>query len=391
MRIGLDISSAGLARTGIGVYAFELAHHLVATATSHEWVLLFNSLRQPMPRDPVFASPQVTVRRTRLPGPALLWGWRRLDWPPVEVLAGGACHVFHSPSTFIPPQREGARVITVHDLDFRHEPAEARDPLGAGYIREALGRHLAAADAVIAVSRLTAGQLLEAYGRHVPGLEGRIHVVPHGVAEAFRTDPDETSDARHRAILGVPEDGYVLYVGSRSPRKNLPVLFAAWRMLAAETGAGAPPLVIAGPPPKHRREATLPGTDGLIATPYVAGAYLPALYRGARMLVMPSRFEGFGLPIVEAMASGVPVVATRMAGAFDFLPSDAALLVKPDDAEALAGAMREALGGGPAVQAMVSRARSAVASLTWERTARETLGVYEAAAQQARTFFRSGR
>lgn len=391
MRIGLDISSAGPTRTGIGTYAWELARHLAAGDERHEWVLLFNSLRQPTPHDPAFASPRVTLRRTRLPGPALLWAWRRFDWPPVEVLAGGACSVFHSPSTFIPPQRDGARVTTVHDLDFLYEPLGTLDALGAGYIREALERHLSAMDAVIAVSRLVAGQIVEAFGQRVPGLEERVHVVPHGVTEHFWQAADRAADARCRAIIGVPESGYILYVGSRRPRKNLPVLLEAWRMLAADTASGRLPLVVAGPPHERGGASLGPLADGLIEKPYVSDLLLPALYRGARVLVMPSRFEGFGLPIVEAMASGVPVVATRAAGAFDFLPPETALFVEPGDAVALAAALQKSLEGGPCIENMVQRAREAVADLTWERTASETLRVYEVAYRHARTFSRRKR
>jgi len=393
MRIALDISSAVPARTGIGTYAFELARHLTPD-TRHEWVLLFNSLRQPMPADPALKAPHVTVRRTRLPGPALLWGWRHFDWPPVEVLAGGACHVFHSPSTFIAAQREGARVTTVHDLDFLHEPAAALDAHGAGHIRHALERHLPAMDAVITVSRWAAGQLVEAFGRRVPGLGERVHVIPHGVSPKFMAPPDPAAETAWRAAAGLPAGGYLLYVGGRAPRKNLPVLVEAWRLLAADGRADAPPLVVAGPPPA-RGEVVLPRQRGLIEMPYVAAKDLPALYRGARALVMPSRCEGFGLPVVEAMACGVPVVTTHATGALDFLPADTAVVVAPGDAAGLAAALRSVLAAGATLEAMVRRARDAVATLTWERSAAETLRAYEAAAeraaQRARTISPGGR
>ncbi len=106
MRIGIDISSATPGRTGIGTYTYELVRRLVR-CRDHDWVLLFNSLRQTPPDLPEFRAPNVKVLRRRLPGPLLLKGWQHLDLPDVESLTGGPVDLFHSPSTYVPPQRRG--------------------------------------------------------------------------------------------------------------------------------------------------------------------------------------------------------------------------------------------------------------------------------------------
>ncbi len=370
MKIGIDISSATPARTGIGHAAHELAKRL-ARCPEHEVVLVFNSLRQ---QPPAFAQRRgTTLRRRSVPGPALLAGWRFAGWPPVETLAGRV-DLFHSPATFIPPQRSGACVTTVHDLDFLDTPGGPVRPLGSDYIAWVLGSRLGRVDAFLCPSRRTAESLLRHFGRRDPGLAARIHVVPWGVESRFFRPPEvDVGAIRRGAWDGRP---YLLAVGDSAPRKDLQGLLRAHAILRAAR-PDAPGLLLVGVrddelPADARATATVRGLG------YVPRNQLPGIYQGAEAFVCASRMEGFGLPLLEAMAAGTPVVTTDAAGCLEFVTSASALAVPPAEPEALAAAMDRVLGDPVLRAGLTAAGRASARSLTWGRCARETLRVYAA-------------
>jgi glycosyltransferase involved in cell wall biosynthesis len=268
-------------------------------------------------------------------------------------------------------------VTTVHDLiplrlprlvPWRHRWA----------VRALLGSALRRARQVIAVSEATRGELLARY--RLPA--DRVRVVPEAAAARF-TPPSAGVLAEARARHGL-EAPYVLFVGLLEPKKNLPALLDAVARLRRAGAWGPTQLVLAGAPGW--------GTEGLAAAAHrlgldgtvrflgaVADADLPALYGGALAFAFPSLWEGFGLPVLEAMASGTPVVASRR-GALPEVTGGAALLVEPE-----ASPLAEALGSLLADRALRERLRAAglarAAFFSWERTATETLSVYRAAAR----------
>jgi alpha-1,3-rhamnosyl/mannosyltransferase len=230
---------------------------------------------------------------------------------------------------------------------------------------------------LIAVSRATAEELVASF----PAATGKVDVVPNGVDDSFRRPPTE-AEMRSALVPAGLEPGYLLFVGNPKPHKNLERLLAAYRRLL-DRRPGAPPLVLVG----ERESRDSPVTAwiaraGLEAQVRRLGHQraerLPALYRGAAMLLQPSLWEGFGLPVAEAMATGTPVVASAR-GALPEVTEDAALLVDPEDEEALAGAIAALLDDPERRAELGRRGRERAGRFRWEETARLTLEVYRRA------------
>jgi glycosyltransferase involved in cell wall biosynthesis len=271
--------------------------------------------------------------------------------------------------TFIPshvlPVALGLRsVITVHDIGHRREPGTYSRR--SRWYLEATTRYAARrASRLIAVSRATADDLMRFYG--VPG--GRIAVVHSGVDPTMRPqDPETVAAVGHR--LGI-EGPYYLYVGRNHPRKNLPVLRRAFAE-ARRRGLAAS-LVLAGP--GHQAVAGDPAR----VLPYVPPDDLPALYAGAIALVLPSRFEGFGFPVLEAMRCGTAVIAST-AGALPEIVGTAGILLDPHDAGAWSQALLELAQDVALQRRLIAAGLSRAAEFSWEATATQTWRVLDGVA-----------
>jgi glycosyltransferase involved in cell wall biosynthesis len=256
----------------------------------------------------------------------------------------------------IPPGYRGGAVVTVHDLSFERHPEfmPFHDRL---LFRTLVPRSVARAERVLAVSEWTKRDLVERYGI----AEEKIVVTPNGVDEIFH--PNGAAPTRPR---------YALFVGAIQPRKDPLTALEALALLDDDLG-----LVVVGAEKRGADEVrTAVRRLGLGGRVEFAGHVeldeLAALYRGAACLVFPSRYEGFGLPVLEAMASGTPVVAAAT-GALPEIAGDAAVLVEPADPAALAGGIERALADRDRlVAAGLERARR----FSWADTARRTLDVY---------------
>jgi glycosyltransferase involved in cell wall biosynthesis len=247
-------------------------------------------------------------------------------------------------------------VVTIHDLSFERHP-ELMSRRDRFVFRTMVPRSVRRAARVFAVSEWTKRDLIEHYG--VP--EAKIVVTPNGVDPLFRPEGSRGG--------GSP---YALFVGTLQPRKD--PLAALEAVALADTDLR---LVMVGPDKglgeEARQTASKLGLNGRVEfAGHVEKERLAELYRGAACLVFPSRYEGFGLPVVEAMASGTPVVATR-GGSIPEVAGEAAVLVEPGDPVALAGGIERALAERERlVQAGLERARR----FSWAETARQTLDVY---------------
>jgi alpha-1,3-rhamnosyl/mannosyltransferase len=256
----------------------------------------------------------------------------------------------------IPRGYRGRSVVTVHDLSFEHMPElmPLRDRL---LFRTFVPRSVARADRVLAVSELTKRDLVERYG--IP--EQKIVVTPNGVDEIFHPN----GDAPERAP-------YALFVGAIQPRKDPLTAVEALALLDGELG-----LLVVGPEKSGAQELRAAvrrlGLDSRVELAgHVEHEELAALYRGAACLVFPSRYEGFGLPVLEAMASGTPVVAAAT-GALPEIAGDAAILVEPANPVALAGGIERALADR---ERLVAAGLERASLFSWTETARRTLDVY---------------
>jgi glycosyltransferase involved in cell wall biosynthesis len=268
------------------------------------------------------------------------------------------------------------RVITVHDL-ISHLPDPTNDLADDLIQRHWLPRAAPRADAVITVSATTGRDAERFLG--VPA--DRIHVVHHGVDPRFRVLGPETVEP-WRERLRLPSD-FVLFVGSASPRKNLPALVEACRTLWS-SGVEVP-LVVAGP----ARPQEISGVDADLAAGriralgFVAEAQLPLLYNAATVLAYPSSYEGFGLPALEAMRCGTPVVVGR-GGALPEVVGAAGVLVTPTDATAIAGELGRVLRDEEHRRALRERGLDHARQFTWPAAASRTATVYRQVARSMR-------
>ncbi len=279
--------------------------------------------------------------------------------------------VIHAPTPVaIPPVRDTQRlVVTVHDLAFRLYP-QAYPPAWRLLHRLGFRRAARSAAAIIAVSHHTAMDV----ARLARVDSARIHVIPHG--GSMPVGSDDPGPTLERLRVPTP---YLLFVGTLEPRKNLVRLIRAYRRLA---GSVPHALVLAGPlgwrsQPIHR-ELALPGAGNIIVAGRVSTEDLDALYRGADAFVYPSLYEGFGLPVLDAMTRGVPVI-TSNTSSLPELAGDAAVLVPPTSTRALSGAIESLLTSPDQRSRLSEEGRARAEQYSWERTARETMNVYEKA------------
>lgn len=351
MRIGLDATPLLGVRTGVGRYTGSLLAALHAqgadlTATAFTF----------RGRDRLAAVVPAGVRVARRPAPAraLQELWARREWPPVELLSG-PIEVFHATNFVLPPLRRSRGVVTIHDLSYLRHPETVRR--ASARYRALVPRSLARAAVVLTPSQAVADAVRTEYPVDCPVL-----VTPLGVSErwAAAAPVDEVT----RAALGLPSS-YLLFVGTREPRKDLGTLLAAHRLVP-----GAPPLVLVGPPGWGEQ---LDVRD-CVTVGFLDDAVLPAVVAGAAALVLPSRDEGFGLPVLEALAAGTPVVASDLPVLRE-VGGDVTTYAAAGDPEAFAAALEQVLTapGSPVPR------RQRGSQYTWARCAEATRAAYSLA------------
>ncbi|AUS79384.1 glycosyltransferase family 1 protein [Actinoalloteichus sp. AHMU CJ021] len=357
LRILLDGTPLLGARTGIGRYTAALAEELASMPGMDVTALAFTlrgwrTLRGVLPHG-------VRARGLPVPARALRAAWLRTSAPPVELLAGRAA-VLHATNFVLAPTIFARGVLTVHDLDFLDSPEEL--PAGERDLPELVRRSAGRAAVVCTPTSAVAEVVTERLG--VP--QERIVVTPLGVDAAWFAARHPTSALR--SALGIPKE-YLLFVGADGPRKGLSTLLAAH---AARPEL--PPLVIAGP-----AAADPPGsTDRVIRTGYLPEVDLRRVVAGASALVLPSRNEGFGLPVLEALACGVPVVCSDVP-ALREVAGGQAVLAPVGDVEALGAALVQALDS-PSDTATLTARRDHAADFSWRRCAEATAAAYRRAA-----------
>jgi glycosyltransferase involved in cell wall biosynthesis len=358
LRVGFDGRDLLRKRTGVVNNSLHLARELTASHPAE--VLVY--VDQPARADEL---PPVGVPLTRIGAPPLVWKHLAL---PLRLARDGVT-VFHSPTGTLPALAPGRQVVTIHDLFAVVDPRWFSPRVG-WQLRLTQRRAARTATRVIAVSECTRRDLIQHFG--VPA--EKIDVVHNGV-DHRRFRPAEVDAEAIARRFGVPYP-FILCVGSLMPWRNAPRLARAASFL--KYGLLFVGRDIWGTDPTARLAAEH-GWDWVRFAGYVADEDLPALYAAAQVFAYPSLYEGFGIPPLEAMACGTPVVAST-AGALPEVLGDAALLVDPNDQAALTQALEAAAEDGGTLR---RRGLERAARYTWHRAASETWWVYEAAAARS--------
>ncbi|OQA42147.1 MAG: Alpha-D-kanosaminyltransferase [Chloroflexi bacterium ADurb.Bin325] len=370
-RVGLNAHLLSLTQSyrgaGINGYIYQLLRHLPEAADEGRPFHFIAYLHEPAFIAPAGLSVVRSRWDTRSP-------WRRIAWEQTQLARHTRnTDLLHGLAFAAPLAAACPTVITVHDLSFLRYPHAFR-AFNRRYLSLFTRLSARRAARVIAVSESTRQDVIALCG--VPG--ERVVTVHNGVGAEFR--PAAAGEvAAFRAARGLP-DRFILFLGTLEPRKNLRRLLEAYAKLRGSQGTALPPLVIAGGKGWFYEEiyaaaAELGLLDAVSFPGFIPVEDLPWWYRAAELFVYPSIYEGFGLPVLEAMACGAPVI-TSTASSLPEVAGDAALLVPPDDAAALADAMHRVLAA-PALRAQMREAGPRQAArFSWRAAAHATAEVY---------------
>jgi len=364
---------AGYRRGGIHNYIQQLIRHLAGADPSQRYVVFTGRTHRGLQgqADQAGLGWQVSRWPTERPSVRVVWEQTVQPW----VIRRAGVHLLHSLAFVSPVLSSVPAVITVHDLSFLRFPERFR-PVNRLYLSTMIRLSCRRARRVIAVSQATADEIVCLLG--VPS--ARIDVVPHGVEhERFQPVPS-TELQTFRRENGLPER-FILYLGTLEPRKNLLTLLEAYGRTRAVREAI--PLIIAGGKGWYYKEIferveKLGLTDVVRFPGFVPDAEMPLWYNAATVFVYPSLYEGFGLPLLEAMACGTPVIGASVSSIPEVV-RDAGLLVAPDDVEELTDSLDRVLADSDLRADLSQRGRARASSYTWQATATATAASYRRA------------
>jgi glycosyltransferase involved in cell wall biosynthesis len=376
MRIGIDYTAGARQGGGIGRYTRELVRAFLGLGGLHDYTI-FAAIGGLQSGDWRLETqnlqslvPGLRFRTLPLSDDWLHRLWQRLRLPlPVELITG-PLDVFYSPDFVLPPTLRATRtLLTVHDLSFLHYP-DAYVPSLRRYLERAVPRSVARADRLLADSKATRADLIAYYG----AAPDKIDVLYCGVDPRFGPDSNPGERVRLQDRYGIDDRPYVLTVGTLQPRKNFARLIEAFVSLAADVqlliagGRGWLCEDILAKAAEHRDRVRLLG--------FVDDADLPALYRNAELFSLPSLYEGFGLPVLEAMACGTPVVCSGVSSLPE-VAGDAASMIDPFDVDGLAAAIARVLQEAAVRRNMAARGLEQAKRFTWEQVAQQLLRVLD--------------
>jgi len=381
LRIGIDYTAAVRQGAGIGRYTRELVRALAELDRENDYVLFAAAGGQQQEaryKGQELANtgwpPNFQTCAVPLSDRALAILWQRLQLPLWVELATGPVDIFHSPDFVLPPLRRAKTLVTVHDLSFIRLP-ECADANLRAYLNKVVPRSVHRADLVLADSQNTKDDLVELLDVE----PDKIEVVYPGVEERFHPIEDQALLEEVRKRYNLPPR-FILGLGTLQPRKNFTTLieaFADLRFAICDLR-----LVIAGGKGWLYEDifaiVERLGLEEQVSFPgFVADEDLPALYNLADLFVFPSLYEGFGLPPLEALACGKPLVASN-ASSLPEVVGEAGLMVEATDAEALAEAMKRVLEDNALREGMIAKGLEQARQFTWQKAAAKLLSLYEA-------------
>ena len=373
MRIGFDLRPFLKEETGVGVYFRNLLFELAKIDAENEYFLFSSSWKDRFPRDRIPPFGRRRFRDVRLPVKAVDFLWYKLGWPPLDHFFGTKLDLTHSPAPVFLPTR-GKKIITVNDLFFLDSPDQADRGARQNFAGR-VARAVEAADGIVTISEFSRQAILDRF----PADEKKIRVIPLGVDSEWKSEPAEADLDRVRADLA-PPGPFLLFVGALEPRKNLVRLVEALKILH-DRGRKVPLLIVGRPggdSVRVRNQIDRLGLGPMVKLPgYLDADTVRCLYRLAAALVFPSLAEGFGLPVLEAMAGGLPVTASGTS-AIPEVAGGAALLFDPASPEDIAEKVGRILDDRQLRRGLAEKGRHRAALFDWQKTAARTLEFYHA-------------
>jgi glycosyltransferase involved in cell wall biosynthesis len=370
--IAIDYTPAYEQGGGIG----RLVRDLVAALAQYDaettyCLFVSGTTRTSLPEPP---APNFQWKPTRISPKWLARVWQRARIPlPVEVFVGRV-DLYHATDFVLPPTLSKTRtIVTVHDLSFVRVP-EAANPRLKAYLDVVVPRSIYQANHVIADSQATKDDLVELYKTPVE----KITVLLSGVDIRYKINTSDWWLMTMRNKYKLPKTPYLFTVGTVQPRKNYSRVIRALKILR-ERGYDLCLIIVGGrgwlEDEMYQTIAETHMTDYVHLVGFVDDTDLPTLYAGAQCVVFPSLYEGFGFPVLEGMASGIPVVTSNISSLPE-VAGDAALLVNPLDIEEIAHAIQHILDDSELRQTLVQRGLEQVKHFTWEKSARQLQQIY---------------
>jgi len=372
MRIGYDIRPFLKEKTGVGVYFKNLLFSLSQIDKTNEYYLFSSSFKDRFATAELPPFSKMHFRDFRYPVKAINFFWYKFCWPPLDYFFKTELDLTHSPGPLILPTK-GKKIVTVHDLFFMDFPMLVDTETRGNFvtrIRDSLIR----ADKIVAVSKFIKNQLIERFVLE----EEKVRVIYHGLDRKFNVDISEEETKEIQRKFSLPSS-FLLFVGTLEPRKNLLNLVEALKIVHEKYRKI--PLVLVGRKGQDYGKVVtkiekLNLEPWISLTGYVPEKDLKSFYSSAEVFVFPSFREGFGLPLLEAMSCGVPIVASS-APAIPEIAKDAALYFDPYEPEDIADKIILALKDNELRQRMVENGEKRVLDFDWAAAAAETLEFYQ--------------
>jgi glycosyltransferase involved in cell wall biosynthesis len=371
MLIGLDGIPLTFPKTGVGHYTAQLAHALAAIAPEHEFRLVYPS-SFPAASFQFDSPPPHNLGSVRVPVGPIRKHWWSVGLP--RYIAKERLRLFHGTNYDVPLWRGCRTVLTIHDLSLLLYP-ETHERRSVARAKRRLPVMAKAADAIVVPTEAIRQEVCE----YLRAGEEKVFAVPEAAREFFQpVDFAETKATRQK--LGI-RDEFILTVGTIEPRKNIPALVAAFERLLSRESNRQLQLVIAGGKgwlsgPSFAAIESSPAARQIVVTGYLQDEALRDLYSSCRVFVYPSLYEGFGLPPLEAMACGAPVVVSDIPALIEST-GGAAGIAAARDPDGLAEAMSDVVNDEDERSALIKAGRQRATELSWTQTAIKTMQIYE--------------
>lgn len=370
MKICLDYQPAVTQRAGIGRYTRVLAEQLPALMNPEDSLKLFYFDFKGKGEQPSNLPSNVSIKRFRLcPGAIMQKLWNYSSFPSFDMLAGNA-DIYHFTNFLSRPVNKGKVVASIHDMSFMRYP-EFTEEKNLAYLTRGIKRTIDSADAIITISKFSAEEIEYFF----PSAKGKVFYSHLGIAQNFSPSSVEEIDAvKQKYKLERP---YIITVGTIEPRKNHLLLVDAFEQIAAQ---GIDLVVVGGIGWKSdkiiERLTTSKFASQIHILNHLGDGELPALYSGASVFALPSYYEGFGFPPLEAMGCGTPVVSAP-GGSLKEVIEDAGIIVEDYNADAWATELMRAITDTELRKSFINKGLLHIKKFTWDKTVADTLKVYE--------------